>query len=74
MSWNYRILAKEENGELYYNVHEVYYENGLPRGYSANAANVCGETVKGLKWAINRMKEATNKPVLWYGDKFPQEL
>lgn len=24
MSWNYRILAHENNGEIYFQIHEVY--------------------------------------------------
>ena len=36
MSWNYIILAHENNGEIYFQIHEVYYTNNTPNGYTAN--------------------------------------
>lgn len=75
MSWNYRILAQEqENGEIYFQIHEVYYnENGIPDGYTANGVTVGTDSVKGINWILNRMKEATKKPILWEGKRFPEE-
>ena len=32
MSWNHRILAHENNGEVYFQLHEVFYKNELPVG------------------------------------------
>jgi hypothetical protein len=28
MGWNHRILAHEHNGEVYLQIHEVYYNGG----------------------------------------------
>ena len=75
MSWNHRILAHEnEYGEIYFKVHEVYYENNVPNGYTVNSATVESETLKGIKWTLNKMKEATKKPILWAGERFPNEF
>lgn len=74
MSWNYRVLAHEYHDELFFAIHEVYYnEDGTPDGCTQNAIGVAGENPDGLKWTLNRMKEALKKPVLWGGDRFPQE-
>lgn len=71
MSWNYRILASEQKGEMYFNVHSVYYENGLPISYSDKASIIGGEDILEIVFTLNKMQECMKKPILWYGDKFP---
>ena len=73
MSWNHRILAHENNGEVYFQLHEVYYKEEIPDGYTANPITVGSETLKGIKWTLNKMQEAVKKPILWAGEKFPNE-
>ena len=74
MSWNHRLLAHEHKGEIYLRFHEVHYdENGKPIGCTYNPIPVGGESVKSCRWTLNRMKEALQKPILWYGDRFPEE-
>ena len=72
--WNYRIMAKEHNGEFYLGVYEVYYDDdGTPNGCSMNPITIGSETKKGICWIVNRIKDATKKPILFYGDRFPEE-
>ncbi len=74
MSWNHRILAHETNGEIYLQIHEVYYSaKGKPNGYTQNSVSVGGDDLKSIKWTLNKMKECCKKPVLWAGKKFPSE-
>jgi hypothetical protein len=74
MGWNHRILATERNGEVYFQVHEVYYnDDGIPERYTLNPISVGCETINGIRWTINKMAESVKKPVLWAGDKFPKE-
>ncbi len=74
MSWNYRVMAKEYEGEIYFDIHEVYYDKkGKPDGCTANPVSVGGYNKKGIKWTLKMMKKATKKPILWYGDKFPKK-
>ena len=74
MGWNHRILAHEHNGEVYLQIHEVYYnEEGKPNGYTENPISVGSETVKGITWTLNKMLECRTKPILWAGEKFPNE-
>lgn len=72
--WNYRVLAFEQNGETYFQVHEVYYdENDKPNGYTQNPISVGSETIEGINWTLNEMLECLSKPILWAGYKFPNE-
>lgn len=74
MGWNHRILAHEIDGEIYLQIHEVHYsEKGIPNGYTENAISVGGEDLKAISWTLDKMKECTKKPILWAGDKFPDE-
>ena len=74
MSWNHRILATEHKGEIFLNIHEVYYnDKGVPDSYTANPVSVSGETLEDLKWVLEKMKDCLSKPILWGDEKFPQE-
>ena len=58
--------------EIEFAIHSVYYNDyGTPNGYGPEQT-VIGDSVKSVKWNLNRMKEAAKKPVLWSGDKFPE--
>lgn len=78
--WNYRILAhpphpiQKEDLAIYLEIHEVYYEDdGTPGGPTANPVSVGGETVEEVGKVLEMMKAALEKPVLWYGDRWPEE-
>ncbi|WP_165366164.1 hypothetical protein [Brumimicrobium glaciale] len=44
--WNHRVLAHNDDGEVYLEIHEVYYgDNGTPVSYTENAISVGGEDV-----------------------------
>ena len=73
MGWNYRILAHKDVDEMYFQIHEVYYdENGKPNSYTANSVSVGAESLDGIKSVLNKMKECANKPIL-LADDFPNE-
>jgi hypothetical protein len=72
--WNYRILAHETDGRVYLRIHEVYYDkNGVPDGYTGEAVSVGAETLKDITWTLNKMLESRSKPILWAGERFPDE-
>jgi hypothetical protein len=65
MSWNYRVLRQEYNGEPYYTIHEVYYrKNGSIRMWSEDAMDPGGSTPEELASDLSMMQEAFNKPIL----------
>ena len=52
MGWNHRILAHENNGEVYFQLHEVYYKDEVPDSYTANPITVGSESLKGIKYGV----------------------
>ena len=42
-------------------------------GYTTNGVSVGGDTIKSITWTLNKMKECRAKPVLFAGDRFPDE-
>ena len=66
MSWNYRVV---KDGE-FYSIHEAYYNKGNDKARSITETSVLpvGEDVKELRWILERMLEALDKPVLDYED------
>lgn len=72
--WNHRVLAFEQNGESYFQVHEVYYdENDKANRYAKNPISIGSETIEGINWTLNQMLECLGKPILWAGYGFPNE-
>lgn len=79
MSWNLRVIVTEEpviggDDELEYALHEVYYSEGVPNGLTKNPIRVSGESLEALKWYVDKMKLALEKPILWGDHRFPQEF
>lgn len=65
MSWNHRVLAHESKGEVYYQVHEVYYDdNGKPNGYTANPITISGDDIESIKWQLEHISKCLEKPIL----------
>ncbi len=71
--WNYRLMAKEAKGEVWFDIHEVYYNNDLPTSCSKYPACVSGNSVDDVKEVLSKMTECLEKPIIWYGDRFPKE-
>jgi hypothetical protein len=72
-TWNHRVLAHEHNGEMFFEIHEVHYEGEVPKMYTVDSVSVSGESIADLRWVLDKMQSCLDKPVLWKGDKFPQE-
>jgi len=74
MGWNHRVLATSKDNEIYLQIHEVYYNSeGVPDGYTMNPITIGSEEISSLRWTINKISDSLKKPILWAGDKFPQE-
>ncbi len=73
MSWDYRLLSRKYGNSTFLEIHEVYYdEDGKPYSYTAKEAGVCSEDLEGVHRVLNRMIEATTKPILSF-QNFPEE-
>lgn len=71
--WDYRILAHDHNGHIGLQMHEVHYKEDKPNSYSVDAAYIYGDTLIEIGLMIARMMGAGVKPILWAGERFPQE-
>lgn len=73
MSWNHRLLAKEYKGDVYYQIHEVYYDNkGNPNSYTANPITIGSDYIEGIKWQLEEITKCLEKPILSLNN-FPKE-
>lgn len=73
MGWNHRILAHKDGDDWCFQIHEVYYdEQGNPNSYTSNPVGVSAESIEGINWTLDKMKECTNKPIL-SAENFPKE-
>lgn len=83
--WDYKILAhKEPDGSLFFQIHEVYYKNGLPVGYSESPAEIGSDTLHGIMkvldmiykdvmYSIYNVRRLKGHKIYYAGNKFPQE-
>ena len=66
-SWNYRLLAHEYRREVVFAIHEVFYnELGIPTNCTKEGAKIVGDDAQEVEEVIEMMKEALNKPILYY--------
>lgn len=73
MTWNYRVLAHEIDGEVFFAIKSVYYEGNKPVSYSDTPSVIFEDSLEWVKKTLNLMEEATKKPILWANDKFPKK-
>jgi hypothetical protein len=79
--WNYRVLARkisfETSTEIQYGMYEVHYKNDIPIACTEFPVyplsfNSDEDPIESLKWQLDAMKLALEKPILNYDD-FPNE-
>jgi len=67
MTWNYRVIRHVSISEVWYAVHEVYYDpSGIPIACSEDPVFPMGTDVLGLTDDLNRYHKALTKPILDY--------
>lgn len=73
MTWNHRVIAYiNKDADTHFAIEEVYYNGDkTPRSYAKDSV-VCGDNVEELKWVLERMQAALDKPIL-SADNFPEE-
>lgn len=65
--WNYRIVKRTDKstGEDYYGVHECFYDaDGKKPGWTENPVSVISETPEGIKWVLDKMALALDRPII----------
>ncbi len=64
MSWNYRVIRHGTEDDIWYGVHEVYYNGeGKPEGWT-NKPILIGSTPNELLVTLERIKESVSKATL----------
>ncbi len=62
--WNYRIVKKTVDGEDLYGIHEYYYDADGRYGWTEDAVEVIADSVEGIKWVLESMMLALDRPVI----------
>lgn len=71
MSWDYRLMRRKVHNPVtkldddYYTIHEVYYD-GESFSYTKEAIDVGADSPEDVKWMLEHMLRALDKPVLEY--------
>lgn len=77
MKWNYRVMARQFTNTIEFAIYEVYYDkDDEPNAYSAEPNPIIVDESEGtevLNEVLDKMRTALDKPILWYGERFPQE-
>jgi hypothetical protein len=80
MSWNYRVVKNINkipellrksfpNGgefDIFYTINDVYYDDNGDIVNIGRKSPVMGEDIEELKWSLQKMLEACDKPVIDY--------
>lgn len=75
--WSHRILAHKHptTGEVHLQIHEVFYnEKGELNSYTKEGVTVNGDSLRSIKWVLNKMNKCCDKPIIWAGENFPLEV
>lgn len=84
MTWNYRLMAIERTDEVskklgrtdpYFEIRTCYYDEGqsVPHSYADRGHPVGSEYLEDIRPDLEYQLLALDKPILWTGEKFPQE-
>jgi len=68
--WNFRVIKNiPANGSFYYDIHEVYYDEGdIPNGMTINAVSLGGDDREEMLGSWGLYASAMTKPVLIYDE------
>jgi len=70
-TWEYRVLAREHKGEVFFEVHEIFYTDGIPDMCTEDPVGVVGDNLAEISDTLKWMKKALKKPILSYSDFEP---
>jgi hypothetical protein len=74
MTWNHRVVKRTFNDEVFYGIHEVYYDDdGTINGCTMEPVAIQEESVEDLEVTLTRMLQCAVKPVLDFDTDIPSE-
>jgi len=65
--WDYRVVRHPDTAEpggYVYQIHEVFYEHGKPKGLGEHSAPVLAESLEGIATVLDMMRQSLTKGVL----------
>lgn len=69
MTWNYRIIRHNDKADIWYAIHEVYYNDvGEPKFVTQEPDFPFGKNVSELKKDFKYFLESFEKPILNFED------
>ena len=74
-TWNYRVMAHHSEtceDNVYFAIHEVHYEDDIPKTHTTKCVPPMGESTEELLWALKKMMACLEQPIIWAGDTFPR--
>ena len=75
MTWNYRVIAFVEIDEVVLQICRVQYdEDNEPVGYADPSITLSTAGMKGLRWILSKQRDALKLPILYGGERFPEEF
>lgn len=64
-TWNHRVMrSKDADGDDFYAIHEVHYEDDKPRLFTLDPVPVSGNSIEELRSTLERMLSCVTTPVL----------
>ena len=68
-TWNHRVIQfVDTDGEPWYAIHEVHYDDGKPVMYTEDPVPVASENIEGMRWQLEMMTKALDRPILKEAD------
>ena len=64
MIWNYRIVSEEAPDGEFYQIYEVYYDEGKIIGMTEAPCKPYGDDVEDLRLNLKQMLQALDRPIL----------
>jgi hypothetical protein len=64
MTWNYRVIKRNDGKNDYYAIHEVYYRPDETSAWTATSIKPYGKSIEELGNDLIHMQEALRQPVL----------
>jgi len=65
MTWNHRVIRHVLLEDTWLAIHEVHYdEDGEPNGCTKEPIQIIQEDLDAIKWEIDKIKSALEKPVI----------
>ena len=64
MTWNYRIIVRQDDDEEDFSIYEVYYEDDKIIAWTRDRVGISGNSIEELREVYKRFGRAFDKPIL----------